>query len=98
MAKRNSPFSLRRILIIVSGIIVIFYALQLYYVQRSKLLLYQREIEKLKEENATLEKTLKKAETTFMTEKIAREQMGMMKPGEYKILLKGNKNVSDKIR
>ncbi|MCM8828390.1 MAG: septum formation initiator family protein [Candidatus Omnitrophica bacterium] len=85
-------------LIIISGIIAIVYALELYFVQRSKLLMYQKEIEKLKEENAMLEKTLKKAETSFMTEKIAREQLGMMKPGEYKILLKGNKNVSDKVR
>ena len=84
--------------IIISGIIAVVYALQLYYAQRSKLLMYQKEIEKLKEENALLEKTLKNAETAFMTEKIAREQLGMMKPGEYKILFKGRKNVSDQVR
>jgi cell division protein FtsB len=48
----------------------------------------------LKQENAMLEKTLKQVDTPFMTEKIAREQLGMMKPGEYKIIIKENQNVS----
>ncbi len=70
------------------------YALQQYYVQKSKLLMYQQEIKKLTQENAMLEKTLKQAETPFMTEKIAREQLGMMKPGEYKVQIKEGESVS----
>jgi len=41
-----------------------------------------------------LEKTLKEADTPFMTEKIAREQLGMMKPGEYKVKMKEDQSVS----
>jgi len=56
--------------------------------------MYQNEIKRLQQENAMLEKTLKEVETPFMTEKIAREQLGMMKPGEYKIQIREEKNVS----
>jgi len=56
--------------------------------------MYEEEIKQLKEENAMLEKTLKQVDTPFMTEKIAREQLGMMKSGEYKIMIKEGKNVS----
>jgi len=94
MAKKYRFFSLQKIMILVSGTIVILYALQQYYVQKSKLLMYQQEIKKLTQENAMLEKTLKQAETPFMTEKIAREQLGMMKPGEYKVQIKEGESVS----
>jgi len=94
MAKKNRFFSPSRILILVLGTILIFYASLQYYVQRSKLVMYQNEIKRLQQENAMLEKTLKEVETPFMTEKIAREQLGMMKPGEYKIQIREEKNVS----
>lgn len=94
MAKKNHFISLQKLLILFVGTFSIVYALLLYYKQKNKLLMYEEEIERLKQENAMLEKTLKQADTQFITEKIAREQLGMMKPGEYKIILKEGKNVS----
>ncbi|HPP08389.1 MAG TPA: septum formation initiator family protein [bacterium] len=94
MTRKYRFFSLQKILILVLGTIAILYALQQYYVQRSKLLMYQQEIKRLTQENAMLEKTLKEADTPFMTEKIAREQLGMMKPGEYKVKMKEDQSVS----
>ncbi|MCM8816827.1 MAG: septum formation initiator family protein [Candidatus Omnitrophica bacterium] len=93
-AKRNRFFPLSRIIILVIGTVVVMYALHLYYAQKHKLLLYKKEIEDLKKENAKLEKILMQVDTPYMTEKIAREQLGMMKQGEYKINLKEGKNVS----
>ncbi len=95
MAKKNSRLSFWKILILIMGTGAIVYAMQLYFVQRSKLVKYQQEIEQLKKENAMLERTLKQADTPFMTEKIAREQLGMMKKGEYRIQIKEEKHVSD---
>lgn len=68
--------------------------MHLYYAQKQKLLQYKKEIENLKKENARLENILKQVDTPYMTEKIAREQLGMMKQGEYKINLKEGENVS----
>lgn len=95
MAKKNSFFPIHRVLLLIAGFTAIFYALHMYLIQKKNLLKYQEEIERLKQENAMLEKTLKQVETPFMTEKIAREQMGMMKNGEYKIQLKEKKDVSN---
>lgn len=92
--KRNRFFTIPRIIILAAGTVAIFYALHLYFVQRNKLMLYKQEIENLKKENASLEKMLKEVDTPFMTEKIAREQLGMMKPGEYRINLEEKKDVS----
>lgn len=94
LTKKYRFFSLSRIIILTAGTIAILYALHLYYAQKNKLLLYKQEIENLKNENAALEKTLKEVNTPFMTEKIAREQLGMMKKGEYRINMKEGKNVS----
>ncbi|MCX7705336.1 MAG: septum formation initiator family protein [bacterium] len=94
VTKRNRFFSPVRIIIIVAGLISILYALRLYYIQKNKLILYGQEIEKLKNENAKLEKLLDQAHTPYLVEKIAREQLGMMKKGEYRINLQEGKSVS----
>jgi cell division protein FtsB len=94
MTKKKHFISPQKLLIIFFGTIAIVYAFLLYYKQKTKLLADEEEIKKLKQENAMLEKTLKQVNTPFMTEKIAREQLGMMKPGEYKIIIKENQNVS----
>ncbi len=88
MAKKRRFFTFQRIFIIILGTSAVLYALQLYYSQRSKFFKYASEIDKLNKEKALLEETLRKVESPFMTEKIAREQMGMMKKGEYKIQFK----------
>ncbi|HPP66609.1 MAG TPA: septum formation initiator family protein [bacterium] len=93
MAKKRA-ISIQKLLIITFGTIAIGYAFFLYCKQKSQMLMYEEEIKRLTQENVMLEKTLEKVNTPFMTEKIARDQLGLMKQGEYKVILKEGENVS----
>lgn len=54
----------------------------------------QEDLEKLKESNEKLKEEVNLSKTDAYIEKMARERLGMVKPGEKKVQLSGNNNDS----
>jgi len=82
-----------RVFIVIGGICLLSTGIYRYINQARQLSRYLHENEQLKKENETLVETLKRSTHPFDVEKTARNQLRMMKPGEYRIEFEDKKSV-----
>jgi len=81
--KQKKILGWKQVLILILGIAFIVPVLTQYINIRNQYTSEKREIEKLKKDNEYLANLLKETNSPYFVEKIAREQMGLMKDGEY---------------
>jgi cell division protein FtsB len=92
--KRKQQIPWLRVFIVSGGAVALIFVLVQYVSQQRQLNYYEDENRKLRKENETLSDTLQKSTHPYEVEKTARNQLKMMKPGEYRIEFKDKENVS----
>ncbi|MCH2694350.1 MAG: septum formation initiator family protein [Acidobacteriia bacterium] len=102
MVKKKSVFKIKSILVVVLGVALLIMLIQAMigpggYQEGQKLKGKSnnliRRIEAIKSENKQLENEIERLKTDpEEIEKIAREELGMVKPGEHKVVIKPNNN------
>jgi len=94
--KQKKIIGWQQILILVFGIAILVPILIQYINIQRQYTGEAREISKLKKDNEHLSNVLKETNSPYFVEKIAREQMGLMKDGEYLFKINTDtKNVSN---
>ena len=102
MVKKKNVFKVKSILVVVLGVALLVMLIQAVigpggYQEGQNLKLKTndlvRRIEAIKSENKQLENEIERLKTDpGEIEKIAREELGMVKPGEHKVVIKPNNN------
>ncbi|MDD2731662.1 MAG: septum formation initiator family protein [Candidatus Pacebacteria bacterium] len=99
--KKNSSFSILITLILVSAIVLLINTNVKIGSKRQELISransLKEQIENIEEKNSILKESISRAETNDYVEKIAREQLGMKKPGEEVVVINKEKNEKESV-